>query len=270
METIGFIGAGNMACALGGGIARATESSSSFEVIASDPSPDARKRFTEEVGGATCDSVTELARRADVVILAVKPQILPNLLPEISAANHRDSLIVSIAAGIPLAFMQAGLGASARIIRAMPNTPALIRRGMTVLVPGTAATPEDLALTGRLFATAGRVLTHEDESVLDAVTAVSGSGPGFFFAYAEAMIAAGIRAGLSREMTEVLVQETLAGSAELWRSSGQPAGALREQVTSPGGTTEAGLAALDDEGLAAAADAAVAAATARSRQLSGN
>jgi pyrroline-5-carboxylate reductase len=99
---------------------------------------------------------------------------------------------------------------------------------------------------------------------------VSGSGPGFFFAYAEAMIAAGIRAGLSREMTEVLVQETLAGSAELWRSSGQAAGALREQVTSPGGTTEAGLAALNDEGLAAAADAAVAAATARSRQLSGN
>jgi pyrroline-5-carboxylate reductase len=268
METIGFVGAGNMACALGGGIARAT--GEQYSVVASDPSPEARTRFVEETGGSACETLAALAALADVLILAVKPQILPGLLPEIAAENTRGALIVSIAAGISLGSMQTALGSGARIIRAMPNTPALIRRGMTVLVPGPAALPEDLELARTLFATAGRVLTAENESVLDAVTAVSGSGPGFLFAYAEAMIDAGVRAGLSREMTNILVKETLAGSAELWRSSEKDVGTLRAQVTSPGGTTEAGLNAMVDQGLSKAVDAAIAAATARSRELSGN
>ena len=268
MKTIGFVGAGNMACALGGGIARSPETR--FSVKASDPSVEACRRFERETGGISCESLDLLSADSDVLILAVKPQILPDLLPEIARWNTKDALVISIAAGISLAGMQAALGSHARVIRAMPNTPALVGRGMTVLVPGSAASAADLELAESLFATAGRVLTAEDESLLDAVTAVSGSGPGFLFAYAEAMIEAGVHAGLSREMTNTLVQETIAGAAELWRRSDKQASTLREQVTSPGGTTEAGLDALANKGLPETIDAAIAAATARSRELSGN
>ncbi len=267
MQTIGFVGAGNMACALGGGIA--SNSGNSFSVIASDPSPEACERFRSETGGRIAADIEELAEQSEVVILAVKPQVLPDILPQIRSPKA-DNLVVSIAAGISLGQMQTALGERARIIRAMPNTPSLIRRGMTVLAPGPAASDSDLALARELFSTAGRVLDVEDESLLDAVTAVSGSGPGFLFAYAEGMIAAGVRAGLPPELTKVLVQETLAGAAELWRTSDREAGDLRVQVTSPGGTTEAGLAALAQADLAGAIDAAIQAATARSRELSGS
>jgi len=256
-----------MACALGGGIA--SDSGNSFSVIASDPSPEACERFRSETGGRIAADIEELAAQSEVVILAVKPQVLPDILPLIRS-SEAGKLVVSIAAGISLSQMQSALGDHARIIRAMPNTPSLIRRGMTVLAPGSAASASDLALARALFSTAGRVLAVENEGLLDAVTAVSGSGPGFLFAYAEGMIEAGVRAGLPADMTKVLVQETLAGAAELWRSSNREAGDLRVQVTSPGGTTEAGLAALEQAGLAGAIDAAIQAATRRSRELSGS
>jgi pyrroline-5-carboxylate reductase len=256
-----------MACALGGGIA--SDSGNSFSVIASDPSPEAGERFRSETGGRIVADIGELAEQADVVILAVKPQVLPDILPQIRSSNA-DKLVVSIAAGISLRQMQSALGDRARIIRAMPNTPSLIRRGMTVLAPGPTASERDLDLARQLFSTAGRVLDVADEGLLDAVTAVSGSGPGFLFAYAEGMIEAGVRAGLPLDMTKVLVQETIAGAAELWRSSDRGAGDLRRQVTSPGGTTEAGLAALTQADLAGAIDAAIQAATRRSQELSGS
>ena len=267
MQTIGFVGAGNMACALGGGIASA--SGASFAVAASDPSAEARDRFGRETGGVVFENLADLAASSDVLILAVKPQILPGILPAIREANIRNALVVSIAAGISLGLMEEALGPTARVIRSMPNTPSLIRQGMTVLVPGQAASREDLKLACELFSNAGRVLDVEDEGLLDAVTAVSGSGPGFLFAYAESMIDAGVAAGLPMEIAQVLVQETLAGSAELWRRSDESAGTLREQVTSPGGTTQAGLEALASAGLSEAIHAAIRAASNRSRELSG-
>ena len=144
MQTIGFVGAGNMACALGGGIASA--SGVSFSVAASDPSPEARDRFARETGGMVFESLEDLVAISDVLILAVKPQILPGILPAIREANTRNALVVSIAAGISLGVMEEALGPTARVIRSMPNTPSLIRQGMTVLVPGQAASGEDLQL----------------------------------------------------------------------------------------------------------------------------
>ena len=192
MQTIGFVGAGNMACALGGGISG--QSDGQVQVCATDPIAEAGERFCAETGGTFHANLAELMAKADVLVLAVKPQVLPDILSEVRGLVTSAPLVVSIAAGISLATLTEGLGREARVIRAMPNTPALVRRGVTVLVRGGAATAEDLALVERLFGSVGRVLTTAKESELDAVTAISGSGPGFLFAYAEAMVAAGVAA----------------------------------------------------------------------------
>lgn len=267
MRTIGFIGAGNMACALGGGIGAA--GSDAVALIASDPSEVARKRFVEETGARAVADAAVVAGEADILVLAVKPQIMPAVLAELAPLVRDTTVVVSIAAGITLKSMSSALGEDARLVRAMPNTPALVRRGMTVVVRGGAATRQDLASVEEILTSVGTVRAVDDEALLDAVTAVSGSGPGFAFAYGEAMVAAAEAAGLAPELAITLVQETLAGAAELWRDSGEDAGELRRRVTSPGGTTEAGLAALAAHGLGEAIGAAVAAATARSRELSG-
>jgi len=151
----------------------------------------------------------------------------------------------------------------------MPNTPALVREGMTVLVAGHAVRPGDVDLVERIFRAAGDVAVVGDETLLDPVTALSGSGPGFFFAYAEAMLRAGEEAGLPPELALRLLRKTLLGSAILWRESGEPVERLRANVTSPGGTTQAGLEALAAGGFARAIGDAVEAATRRSRELSG-
>lgn len=254
-----------MACALGGGIAAA---GGAFALTASDPSEDARRRFESETGGRSAGTAAEVVAAADVLFLAVKPQIMAAVLTEIAPALREPTAVVSIAAGVTLATLSDGLGAGARLVRAMPNTPALVRRGMTVIVAGGAAESSDLALVEELLASVGAVRSVEDEGQLDAVTAVSGSGPGFVFAYAEAMVEAAEAAGLSPALARTLVQETIAGAAELWRGSGEEAGELRRRVTSPGGTTEAGLAALAENGFKEAIQAAVVAAAARSRELS--
>jgi pyrroline-5-carboxylate reductase len=266
MKTIGFAGAGNMACALGGGIL--ASAGAEFEVLASDPSEAARVRFADETGGRTTDDLAGLAAVSDVLVLAVKPQIMPVVLGDLARHLRADTIVVSIAAGVTLATLVEALGSETRLVRAMPNTPALVRRGMTVLVRGGGAEASDLNLVEELLAGVGRVLSVEDESLLDAVTAVSGSGPGFVFAYGEAMVEAAVAAGLPVAMATILVQETLAGAAELWRSSGEEAASLRRQVTSKGGTTAAGLEALAAAGFAASIRAAVEAATQRSRDLS--
>jgi pyrroline-5-carboxylate reductase len=265
MKTIGFAGAGNMACALAGGIL--ASAGAEFEVFASDPSEEARVRFARETGARATDDLVALAA-ADVLVLAVKPQIMPVVLAELAPHLGRDTVVVSIAAGVTLGTLAAALGSETRLVRAMPNTPALVRRGMTVLVRGGGAVAADLELVEEVLSGVGRVLSVEDEGLFDAVTAVSGSGPGFVFAYGEAMVEAALVAGLPAGMATILVQETLAGAAELWRSSGEEAAALRRQVTSKGGTTEAGLAALAGGGFAESIHAAVVAAALRSRELS--
>jgi pyrroline-5-carboxylate reductase len=268
MTAFGFVGAGNMARALGAGLRGASFPSGPIRLLATDPDRGALERFTRETGGGVAADLGALLGAAEVVILAVKPQVLTALLPDIARGLAPRHLVISIAAGATLAALERGLGAGARVIRAMPNTPALVRRGITVLVAASAATALDVETAERIFRAAGDVIVMEDEGLMDAVTAVSGSGPGFFFAYAEAMLAAAEAVGLEPEVALRLVQSTLVGSAHLWLDSGESAARLRTMVTSPGGTTEAGLAALGAHGFAAAARAAVVAAAQRSRELS--
>ncbi len=205
----------------------------------------------------------------DVIVLAVKPQIAGEAIAPLVPLVHATTLVLSIMAGRTLHFLSAATKGAGALVRAMPNTPAAIGRGITVAVPlRTDAAQRDIAQ--RLLAATGAVEWIEDEALMDAVTAVSGSGPAYVFLLAEALAQAGAAAGLPPALAERLARETVAGSGELLHRSPLDAGSLRENVTSPGGTTAAALAVLmGDDGLAPLMRDAVAAATARSRQLAG-
>ena len=207
------------------------------------------------------------ASRADAVVIAVKPQAAEQAVPAVARNIGAATLVVSIMAGRTLQFLSGALGTAAALVRAMPNTPAAIGRGITVAVTrNVSAAQRDLA--DRLLAATGAVEWIDDEALMDAVTAVSGSGPAYVFLLAEALAQAGAAAGLPRHLAENLARETVAGSGELLHRSPLDAATLRENVTSPGGTTAAALAVLmGEKGLAALLDRAVAAATARSREL---
>lgn len=265
MSCIGFIGAGNMARGMGGGLA-ASGSGASF--IAVDPDPQARERFAAETGGRVVTELDEVLAAADVVVLAVKPQMLAGVLDRLAGKVRPEQIVVSIAAGFTLAGLARRLGSGVRLVRAMPNTPSLVREGMTVLVGGGAATAADVETARALFVGVGDAVVVEEESLLDAVTAVSGSGPGFVFAFAEAWLRAAEAAGLAPDLAERLVKQTLFGAAALWRQSPEPVDRLRAMVTSPGGTTLAGLEALEARGFARAVAAAIEAAARRSKELS--
>ena len=264
MKCVGFIGAGNMARAMGGGIAAGRPD---VRIVATDPDEGARERFAKEAGG-TIASLDEVIAAADVLVLAVKPQVLGAVLDKLAGKARAEQVVVSIAAGFTLKSLARKLGATSRLVRAMPNTPALVGEGITVLVGGGAATADDLETVRGLFTSVGDAAVIADEAQLDAVTAVSGSGPGFVFAFAEAWLKAAESAGLAPELAERLVKQTLFGAATLWRTSGDPPDKLRAMVTSPGGTTLAGLEALEARGFARAIASAIEAAARRSKELS--
>lgn len=209
------------------------------------------------------------AKAPAVIIMAVKPQVMDTVFPQIAKHAGPGTLTLSIAAGKTIASFARHLPANAAIARAMPNTPAAIGRGMTVLCPNAAVTPVQRALCDQLLSAVGEVGWVEDEGLMDAVTAVSGSGPAYVFLLAEAMAEAGVRAGLKPELAMQLARTTISGSAELMRQSPDvPAATLRQNVTSPGGTTAAALAVLmADDGLTPLMTRAIAAATARSKAL---
>ncbi|MDA8231882.1 MAG: pyrroline-5-carboxylate reductase [Magnetospirillum sp.] len=204
-----------------------------------------------------------------VVILAVKPQVMGDVLP--SYARYGGAVFLSIAAGKTLAFFSAHLGERAAIVRAMPNTPAAVRRGMSVCVANARVDAKGRAACQSLLEAVGDVAWIEDEALMDAVTAVSGSGPAYVFLLAEALAAAGARAGLPGDLAERLARATVAGAGELLRLSSDGAGQLRVNVTSPGGTTAAALAVLmaEGKGLTELMSEAVDAATRRGRELAG-
>ncbi|RMD47612.1 MAG: pyrroline-5-carboxylate reductase [Alphaproteobacteria bacterium] len=203
-----------------------------------------------------------------VVVLAVKPQAMGAVLPEVRAVGA-DTLVLSIAAGTPIATFEAAFGAGQPIVRAMPNTPAAIGRGVTAIVGNRAAGARELALAEALMAAVGKVVRLAEESQMDAVTAVSGSGPAYVFLLIEALAAAGAAEGLEPELALELARATVAGAAALAEQADEPPAALREAVTSPGGTTEAALRVLmaPGEGLPDLMRRAVAAAAGRSREL---
>jgi pyrroline-5-carboxylate reductase len=208
-------------------------------------------------------------KNAAAIVLAVKPQVAPQAIPPLAPLVGPATVVVSIMAGHTLKFLSETLAKPCAIVRAMPNTPAAIGHGITVAVP-LAADAAQRALADRLLAATGAVEWTEDEALMDAVTAVSGSGPAYVFLLAEALTQAGIAAGLPQDLAAKLARETVIGAGELLHRSPLDPAILRENVTSPGGTTAAALAVLmGKDGLAALMEKAVAAATARSRELAG-
>ncbi len=204
---------------------------------------------------------------ADIVVLAVKPQIMAELLAEVKLPNH--ALVISVAAGVNLGSMEEALGAKTRIIRAMPNTPAAIGKGITAIVGNDAAGKGDLQTASQLLQSIGQVVELEKESDMDAVTGLSGSGPAYVFYMIEAMREAGMAQGLSEHLAHQLALATVAGAGELAGTSEDDPSVLRQNVTSPGGTTQAGLGVLmnEESGLAPLMAQTVAAAAERSREL---
>lgn len=203
---------------------------------------------------------------ADIVILAVKPQSMGEVLAGIKDLFDMKKLVISIAAGIPISFIEKTLGKKLRIIRVMPNTPALVGAGAAALAPGEGASAEDMAAATSIFESIG-ITVSVKEDLIDAVTGLSGSGPAYFFIIVDSLAKGGVLMGLPRDIAFKLAAQTMLGSAKLALESGKHAMELRDMVTSPGGTTIAGIKALEEGGLRAALMMAVEAATLRSKEL---
>ncbi|HEX4355094.1 MAG TPA: pyrroline-5-carboxylate reductase [Polyangiales bacterium] len=262
-QRIAFIGGGNMAAALIHGLL-ATHTTRADQLIACDVLPESLTRLRDRHGIQTSTDNAR-ARDAGVVVLSVKPQVFPTLLPELAPLLSERSLVISIAAGVPLQAIEAWLPKS-RVVRAMPNTPALASAGATAIAPGERARDEDLAIARALFASVGRVV-QVDEAQMDAVTALSGSGPAYVFLMAEAMIEAATKIGLPRDVATTLTLQTIFGAGKLLAESQDGAAELRRKVTSPGGTTAAGLEALEHGHFRALIEACLDAARARGAEL---
>ncbi|MCX7046169.1 MAG: pyrroline-5-carboxylate reductase [Candidatus Sumerlaeota bacterium] len=270
---VGSIGAGNMARALMGGIARAGMARPE-DCLACDIKPEARAAFEKATGIKAIESGAEVLRRCEVILLAVKPQTMGDALDAIRAGVEARHLFISIAAGIKSGFIEKRLGAGAeggarggvRVVRVMPNTPALLGAGAAGVAPGAYASAEDVALTIRLMNAVG-IAVAVDESQMDAVTALSGSGPAYFFYFVERLIAAGIEQGLAPDVSARLAKQTILGAARMLCERPETPEQLRAAVTSPGGTTAAAIKAFDEGGFGPLIARAVEAAVARGREL---
>ena len=258
-----FIGGGNMASALIGGLIRTGHPAPSIQVV--EPDATACERLTRDFGIDARADAAGLAPCA-VAVLAVKPQVLRDVA-RAHAASLADALVVSVAAGIRLADLSRWLGGHRRIVRAMPNTPALVGAGVTGLAAAPRLDDADRATAQALFDAVGSTLWVDGDSGIDLVTAISGSGPAYVMFMVEALTAAGVAQGLDALQAQRLALDTMAGAVALMRSSDDPPATLRARVTSPGGTTERGIAALQTGGLEALVAAAVTAARARAAEL---
>jgi pyrroline-5-carboxylate reductase len=262
---IGFLGAGKMASALAKGFI-ASKIVSPKHIIASDVMEPARKAFEKDVGASVADSNAEVLQFATVLVLAVKPAQVAAVLNEIKPAFTARHVLISIAAGVTLAKLESSLPLRARVIRVMPNTPALVGAGASGYALGSHATPEDGELAQQLLSAVG-VAFLVKENLLDAVTGLSGSGPAYVFQIIEALSDGGVAAGLPRDVATQLAAQTLLGAAKMVLETGQHPGALKDMVTSPGGTTIDGLHELEKGRVRAALMNAVRAATNKSKEL---
>jgi pyrroline-5-carboxylate reductase len=263
---IGIIGAGRMATALARGFIEAGIVKAAA-IRASDPISTAREAFEREVPGLKVgDDNVSVVKDADVVLLAVKPQQMIEVLAEIRDAMRGNTLVVSIAAGITLDRLTAGLPPGQRVVRVMPNTPCLIGQGASCFSLGPHATRADADSVAALFSAVGSAF-EVPESQLDAVTGLSGSGPAFVYSMIEALTEGGVAGGLPPELAAELAARTVVGAAEMVLLTGEAPAVLRDRVTSPGGTTQAGLAVLKEQRFRDAVVEAVSAATRRSAEL---
>jgi pyrroline-5-carboxylate reductase len=264
-RAIGFLGAGQMATALAKGWAVAGLLDAPRS-LASDPYPAAREKFAATTGVRAVPTNAEVVAASDVLILAVKPQMMAAVLAEIRPHLTAQHLVISIAAGVTLQQLTDGLGAETRLIRVMPNTPCLVGASASGFATGPTATKDDSELVAQLFGAVGKAFALP-EHLLDAVTGLSGSGPAFVYVMIEALADGGVRVGLPRDVALALAAQTVLGSAKMVLETGQHPGALKDAVASPGGTTIAGLHALERGGIRAALMDAVEAATERAAEL---
>lgn len=264
-KPVGIVGGGNMGEAL---IAGVTQSRllSPEEVLFFEPRIDRKEFLGEKYRVCSALNNPDLVSRCPVVILAIKPQSVPEVLPEIGPLMKRDHLLISICAGVPLDYIQAFFPIPVSMVRAMPNTPALIQKGATALAPSPNAPAEDLSTAEAIFQALGITVVVK-ESLMDAVTGLSGSGPAYAFAVIEALAAGGVKEGLPQDAALALTTQTVLGAAHLIQATGKHPATLRDQVCTPGGTTISGLYALEEGGFRLALMNAVIAATRRSKEL---
>ncbi len=262
---IGFLGAGKMATALAKGFIRAGLVSAE-NVMAGDLSPAAREAFAKETGAQVAASNTDVARFAQILVLAVKPAHVAEALSQIRAFFTDQHLLISIAAGVSIKTVTDALFETARVIRVMPNTPALVGASATGYALGASATPLDATLAQRLFSSVG-IAFELKENLLDAVTGLSGSGPAYVYLMIEALSDGGVAAGLPRDIATRLAAQTLLGSARMVLETGLHPGVLKDMVTSPGGTTIEGVHELELAGVRGALITAVRAAAEKSQKL---
>ncbi len=264
-QTLAIIGAGSMGEALLRGLLKAGTVPPTH-IVATGPRAERLAYLHERYGVRTTHDNVEATAQASIVLLCVKPQIFDRVLREIAAAVQPRALVVSIAAGVPISGIESRLGHASRVCRAMPNTPAVVDAGATAIAVGEHATADDRERARAIFAAVGTVVEVE-ESLLDAVTGLSGSGPAYVFMIIEALSDAGVKVGLPRYQAQSLAAQTVFGSAKLLIETGEHPGVLKDRVTSPGGTAIAGLHTLEAGGLRTTLIDAVVTATERSRQL---
>lgn len=264
-QKIGFIGAGNMAGAIIRGLLEAKRVTAD-QIVASDVVEEKRQQIHLRHGIQTVAEGRDVGLKASVLILAVKPQDMEAALEGIAASVDQTKTIISIVAGITIAFIAERLPVGARVIRVMPNAPALVLAGAAGIAKGEHATAEDLRIVEAIFSAVGRVVVVEEEH-LDAVTGLSGSGPAYVFLFVEALADAGVKVGLARDVAGLLAAQTVLGAAKMVLDGGRHPAELKDMVTSSGGTTIAGLYALERGGFRGILMEAVEAATNRSREL---
>jgi pyrroline-5-carboxylate reductase len=244
---LGFLGAGNMSGALIKGLLHAKVLPPE-RILASDVKADRLEQLHKLHGIRTTTDNHALLRESDVIVLGVKPQAIDKVLTDVGAEVRSDQLVVSVAAGVPIDALEARLPAGARVVRAMPNTPATVQAGATAIAGGAHAREDDLRVARELFEAVGRVVVL-DEGLLDAVTGLSGSGPAYVMLIIEALADGGVKVGLHRDTALLLAAQTVFGSALLLLETGEHPGRLKDMVTSPGGTAIAGLHTLESGAL---------------------
>ncbi len=265
-KTIGFIGGGNMAEAIIKGLLAGAVKPDN--IMVAEPMANRRDFLVSEYSVRVSDDNLAVARQANILILAIKPQMASSVLTDLEQAVSTDVLIISIMAGISTAFIEEALMKSVRVVRAMPNTPALIQTAATAICSGRKATTADLNAAREIFSRCGTVVVVPEKQ-MDAVTGLSGSGPAYVFTFIEALSDAGVKNGLPRDTATELAIQTVMGSARMLAETGEHPAVMKEKVTSPGGTTIAGLHALETGCFRGVVMNAVDAATNRSKELAG-
>ena len=263
-KRLGFLGAGNMSGALIKGLLHGGFPAA--RILASDVKAERLEQLRAKHGIRTTTDNHELVRDSDVLVLAVKPQVIDKVLTEIGQDVRADQLVVSVAAGVTIEGLEGRLAKKARVVRAMPNTPAMVQAGATAVAGGAHAKEDDLRVARELFEAVGRVVVL-DEAQLDAVTGLSGSGPAYVMLIIEALADGGVKVGLHRDTALLLAAQTVFGSAQLLLETGEHPGRLKDMVTSPGGTAIAGLHTLESGALRKTLIDAVEAATKRAAEL---